>query len=209
MNSESPLETAPYDAPSAPSTKAASTQFLHSGLGEVVGIAVSLGAVYFANHLLPNQTRVATQMVARTLGKWRGTPMHQQEICARKIIDVTLMNIGGLSNMGAQFALHRTSIAPEDRPPLTHELGRLFTGRVVGTITAIGTLALTQKNAPLAMKSTEQRLSRFLGNTAASSRFSELFISDIIQSVGAVAGNAPAQILFDKLVSTPIKSERS
>ncbi len=209
MNHESSLEPAPLDAPSAPPTKAASIQFLHSGLGELVGIVVSLGAVYFANHLLPNQTRAATQMVARTLGKWRGTHAHEQEICARKIMDVTLMNIGGLSNMSAQFALHRTSIAPDDRPPLAHELGRLFTGRVVGTVTAIGTLALTQKNAPSAMKKTEQHLSKCFGSTTASNRFSELLVSDIIQSVGAVAGNAPAQILFDKLVSTPIQSERS
>ena len=182
---------------------------MHSGLGELVGIAVSLGTVYFANHLLPNQTRAATQMVARILGKWRGTQAQAQEICAHKIMDVTLMNIGGLSNMVAQFALHRTSIAPDDRQPLAHEIGRLFTGRVVGTITAIGTLALTQKNAPSAMKKSEQRLSKLLGSTTASSRFSELFVSDIIQSAGAIAGNAPAQILFDKLVATPIKSTRA
>jgi len=196
------------DQPLALSPKKFSTQFAHSALGEVVGLTVSLGAVYFAHHLLPNQTRAVTHKIAEKLGHWRSTHAHEQALCARKIMDVTLMNIGGLSNMGVQFCLHRTSMKPEDRPPLALELGRLLGGRVAGTVTAIGTLALAQAHAPSTIMKSERQLSKLLGNTATTARFSELFISDITQSVGALVGNVPAQILYDKLVGNTVKPSR-
>ena len=118
------------------------------------------------------------------------------------------MNIAGLSNMGMQFALHRTSMNPEDKPPLAHELGRLVAGRVVGTATAVSTLALAHTYTPKAMASTQHFGSKLLGNTAKTDRFSELLLSNIIQSAGALVGNVPAQLLYDKVVgNTRSKSD--
>lgn len=188
--------------------KAAASQLLHSALGEVVGLSVSLGAVYVANHLFPGQTRWATKKIAERLGTWRGTAPTEQLACAGKIMDVTLMNIGGLSNMATQFTLHRQAMKPEDRQPLGYDLGRLLAGRVAGTATSIGTLALTQKHMSSRMFRSERRVSDILGGGAASDRFAELFVSDIIQSIGAMPGNVTAQLLYDHVVGNAPKQEK-
>jgi hypothetical protein len=94
---------------------------------------------------------------------------------------------------------------PEDKPPLAYELGRLITGRVVGTVTAIGALAFARIHAPKAMAGGEHRISNIFGNNATSLRFSELLLSNIVQSAGALAGNVPAQLLYDKVVGNQLK----
>lgn len=185
--------------------KAASSQLLHSALGEVVGLSVSLGAVYVANHMFPGQTKWATKKIAERLGTWRGTAPTEQLACASKIMDVTLMNIGGISNMATQFTLHRHATNPEDRQPLGHDIGRLLAGRVAGTVTSIGSLAFAQKHMPSGIGKSERRISDVMGKGPAAERFAELFISDIIQSIGAIPGNVSAQLLYDQIVGNAHK----
>ena len=180
--------------------KKASTQLLHSSLGEAAGFAVSLGAVYFADCLLPGPTSRATKRVAQALSRWRHTETAQEIACARKIIDVSLMNIGGLTNMGTQFTLHRYGINPEERAPLAQDLGRLLTGRLVGTATSIGALAFTQKHMSSAISTGEKGISDALAGGAAGDRFAELLISNIIQSIGALPGSVSAQLLYDRVM---------
>ena len=118
--SEDPAVDKPIDS----SSKKLTTQLLHSSLGEAAGFSVSIGAVYLAHYLMPSQTRAVTETLAERIAKWRGTHAGEERDLAKKVVDVTLMNVGGLSNMAMQFSLHRASMEPEDKPPLAHELGR-------------------------------------------------------------------------------------
>jgi hypothetical protein len=70
----------------------------------------------------------------------------------------------------------------------------------VGTATAVGTLAFARTYTPKAMAGGEHHLSKLLGNNAKSLRFSELLLSNLVQSSGALAGNVPTQLLYDKVV---------
>jgi hypothetical protein len=193
------------DAPEIPVSKKISAQLWHSTLGEIASHAVSIGAVYATHHLLPNQTQAATQKLAKAFGKMRSTSTQEQLNLAKEVMDFTLANIAGTSNMGVQFIMHRRSMKPEDKPPLPHELGRVILGRIAGTITCGGTLALAKTHAPKAMLGTEHQISKLLGNTKATDRFSELLLSNIVQSAGALAGNVPSQLLYDKLVGNQHK----
>lgn len=170
-----------------------------STLGEVTGYAIGIGAVYIAESLCPKQTRACIDGLAVKLGKSRGTSAVAQHDLAHKIVDVTVMNIGGFVNMATQFTLHRRAQNPEDRAPLAQDFGRVLTGRVAGTATAVGTLALAETFQPLRMKQSANALSRLMGNRP---RLAELAVSNLVQSAGALVGNVPAQILYDDLVGT-------
>ena len=161
---------------------------------------LALARCIWAHHVFPKQSNDFIGKLAVKLGEWRGTSPVAQQILARQITDVTVMNIGGLANMGGQFALHRKGFDPKERSTVKSDFGRVITGRVAGTATAIGMVAIAKTLGPQAMKRSEQALSSLMGNSAKSDRFVELFISNAIQSVGGIAGNVPAQLLYDKLV---------
>ena len=180
--------TIPVDDTSSPPA-AISHQARISVAGEMVGLAVSIGAVYAAERLAPRQLNAFTERLARALGEHRGTGSEQQLATARKIADFSIMNIGGLMNVGTQFALHRHAQPRDERAPLASDFGRVLTGRAVGTGTAGLALLMAEKYLP----------GRMLGHQ---SRLGELAISSLIQSAGALPGNISAQLLYDQLLGT-------
>lgn len=168
-----------------------------SFLGELSGFAVGIGAVYVAERACPQQTRALIEKLASKLGSWRRTSAAQERQLAHDIVDVAYMNVGGLVNMGTQFALRRHGQKPEAREPLAYDLGRVLSGRAGGTATALGTWALAKTLQPQLMQRSESGLGRLMGDRQ---RLAGLAISNGIQSVGALAGNIPAQLLYDKLI---------
>ena len=162
-------------------------------VSECAAIAVSLCAVYAAEGIFPEHMEAASATLARQLGRWKNTPGAVQEPLARRLTDAAVMNIGGVANMGLQFALHRQEQPKEERLPLAQEAGRLLSGRAAGTLGAFTALALASPHLPTAQAS----------DTASASkrRFTELVTNNAIQSLGALAGNIPAQVLYDRLVS--------
>ncbi len=184
-----------YSAPDA-AAKPLDRQTRISALGEVSGYAVGLGAVYLADYLLPKQKRGAIDWLARQLGRWHGTGGEAQQVLAGKIADVTVMNLGGLVNMGTQFTLHRHAQPSDERTPLGEELGRVLTGRVAGTATAVGALTLASTLLPGPLASVEAAAGKLLGNRP---RLGALAVSNLVQSLGALMGNVPAQLLYDRL----------
>lgn len=183
-------------------------QILNTALGEVVATAVSIGAVYVKDHLFPGQTERATQAIAKILGGWRETSPETQQALAAKILDVTAMHLGGLANMVTQFALRRARQPKAEQTPFLYEVGRLLFGRAAGTVMSIGTLALAESQAPDAMRQGEAKIASALDAVGKivriedkhKARLSELLVSSLVQSAGAMVGNAPAQLLFDRIV---------
>ena len=195
------------DIPEEPPTKAAK-QLRASVLGEVTGFACAIGAVYIAERMTPHQTNQIIESIARRLGKWRGTNAEIEKKLAHKVVDVGLMNVGGVVNMATQFTLHRQQVPESEREPLSYDLGRVITGRIGGTATAIGTLALAETFAPKLMNHGTTGAGKLLGNSTKSIRFAELALSNLVQSIGALAGNVPAQLLYDKVLGRDQKPER-
>lgn len=171
-----------------------------SFVGEISGFACSIGAVYVAERVCPQQTTRFIGRLAEQLGRWRGTSAAVEKALAHKVADVTLMHTGGLANMATQFIWRRRQQRPEERQPLAYDVGRVVTGRAGGTVTAISALALAETFAPKLMDQGEHGAGRLLGNRPGSLRFAELALSSLVQSIGAMAGNVPAQLLYDKLL---------
>jgi len=180
-------------------------QFGTSALGEVAAFSIALGAVYMSERMFPKQMKVFISRLAEQLGNWRGTSADSNTVLAKQIIDVGIMNVAGASGMAVQFGVRRSLQTPEEKKPLGYEAGRLATGRIVGTATAVGALAFVSSKAPYFMKIMQSGISKGTGDSARSERFAELFVSNAVQSVGAVAGNAPAQLIYDHLVNGPEK----
>ena len=175
-------------------------QVKNSVLGETVAFSVALGAVYASERLLPKQVETLVAYLAKKIGAWRGTSAEQQTILAKKIYDVGIMNIAGISGMAVQFGIRRTHQKPEERNTLGYELARLGTGRIAGTLTALSALGLMNMRAPKLMQKMEKGLSAKFGGSKTSDRIAELAVSNAVQSAGAVPGNSLAQILFDQIV---------
>ena len=171
-----------------------------SVVGEVTGFGCAIGAIYIAERVSPRQTAQLIESIARRLSKWRGTSVETEKQLAHKVVDVGLMNVGGMVNMGTQFAVHRAQLPQEERQPLSYDLGRVVTGRVGGTVTAISTLALAETLAPQLMSRGKMSGGKLLGNSSQNIRFAELALSNLVQSIGALAGNVPAQLLYDKVL---------
>ena len=179
-------------------------------LGEVVATAVSIGAVYAKDYLFHDQNEKAAAGIANIIARYRGTSGAVELKLAGEILDITAMHLGGLANVTTQFALRRAQQSPETRTSFLYEAGRLLFGRCAGTVTSIGTLALAKSQAPGAMRYGEGKMESLVGavgkltrlapNEAMHTRLAELMVSNLVQSAGAVAGNAPAQLLFDKLM---------
>lgn len=182
----------------SPSASVAQQAFV-SAVGEIVGLTVSIGAVYCAEHLAPRQMQSLTQRLARTLGKHAGDSHEQQLAAARKIADFSIMNMGGLMNMSTQFALHRHAQSADERAPLARDLGRVITGRMAGTVTAGLSLLMAEKHLPGGMDKVERRVGQIFGRSA---RLGELVTSSLVQSAGALPGNVSAQLLYDRLFET-------
>jgi hypothetical protein len=166
-----------------------------SFIGESIGFACSLGAVYLTERACPELTRQANEKLAERLGTWRHTNAAKQKAMAEDVVDFAIMNVAGLVNMASQFAIRRHSQKPDERPPLGYELGRLATGRFAGTVTAAGALAFMKTNAPRLMNE-----NTLLGKGPKNVRFAELALSNLVMSLGALGGNVPAQLLYDRLV---------
>lgn len=196
---ESDDRSLPELAPSKPVAR----QFASSALGEIVAFSLAIGAVYVSDRLFPKQIESVVARIARSLGQWRDTSPEMQTELAKKIFDVGIMNMAGISGMAVQFGMRRAHQKPEEKTPFWYEAGRLAVGRLAGTITAIGTLALMTTRTPGLMKGMESGISKQLGTNAHSDRLAELFVSNAVQTVGAIAGNAPAQLLYDRLVHAP------
>lgn len=179
-----------------PATTSLANQAAISAMGEILGLAVSIGAVYGAERVAPAQTRNLIQRVAKTLSQSRGGSVESQLANAQKIADFTIMNMGGFVNMGTQFALHRYWQAPPERLSLGYEFGRVLTGRLVGTVTAGSALWLAESRVPHGMDRVERRMGSLLGNHP---RLGELATSSLLQSAGALPGSIGAQLLYDRL----------
>jgi hypothetical protein len=191
---------------SAEQTKPLLRQVATSALGEVAAFSIAIGAVYVTEHLFPKQTQAFVSRLAEHLGRWRGVSPETQHVLAKRILDVGVMNIGGTVNMGVQFTMRRINQKPEEKTPLLYELGRLAAGRIIGTATAFSALALMHSHASSWINKTERGLTNRLGGAARDARLSELLVSNTVQSVGAIAGNVPAQLLYDRLVNPPEKN---
>lgn len=190
----------PADTPEDATASSAKQQTRQSILGEVTGYACGIGAVYVAEAMCPNQTRALIARLAESLGRWRGTSATVEAELARKVTDLAIMNVGGFVNMGTQFFWRRHQQSREERQPLPYELGRVMTGRIGGTITAFGTWALAETFAPRLMQAGQQRASKLMGDHACSGQLAERAMGNLVQSVGALAGNIPAQLLYDRLL---------
>ncbi len=171
-----------------------------SAVGEMVAFTLAIGAVYVSERMMPKQTEAFVQEIAGQMAKWRGASVESQKLCAKKILDVAIMNMAGATGMAAQFGIRRAHQKEEDKMPLWYEASRLLTGRVVGTFTALSTLALMETRAPKWMRKMEGSVSK-----GTNDRFGELLVSNSVQTVGAIVGNAPAQLLYDHLVNPPQK----
>ncbi len=175
-------------------------QAAQTTLGELTGFAVSIGAVYASERLCPNQVRRFTESLAKKLGEWRKLPVSSQEILAQKITDIGLMQMGGIANLGVQFSVRRSAQHEDEKQSLPYEIGRLLAGRFTGTATAMMTLAAVETKTPKLMQGGERVISRMLGHCRGSERFAELVMSNAVQTAGGMMGNAPAQLLYDKLL---------
>jgi hypothetical protein len=187
------------DDPKPPENHPFRDQLSISTLGELSGYAVGIGAVYAAESLCPRQTRACIDGLAIRLGRSRGTSAAAQYALAHKVVDVAVMNLGGFVNMVTQFGLHRRTQPAKERAPLIQDIGRVISGRLAGTVTAVATLALAETFQPVRLARGTQGLSRLLGGRP---RLAELALSNMIQSAGALVGNVPAQMLYDRLVGT-------
>lgn len=179
-------------------------QLRQSLAGEIVGTIVSVGAVYLARQVAPEQTERLTQLFAKILARhFNHTPEQAAQI-AQKATDVTLMHLGGLGNMGTQMALRLRN--PELRAKFgLKELGRVIVGRTAGTIGATGAIIGLETHAPDVLRATEQVMAKgiHLGQApdARETRLASLILSSLMQSAGAIASNTPAQLLYDRVVT--------
>jgi len=177
-----------------------------SAFSEMLGLGVSIGAVYGAHYAAPQQTRALIHRLAGMLGRYHGSAAEHHLASAQKIADFTLMNIGGLMNMGSQFAMHRYTQPPEERAPLAQELGRVLSGRLAGTLGAGVALVAAEHWTPRAMDRMERVAGKALGNHP---RLGELGVSSLVQSVGALPGNVAVQLLYDKITGRTAPLQRS
>lgn len=191
-------DTSPPASPASEET--AATQTRRSLAGEITGYVCSIGAVYIAERACPAKTQALIASIAKHIGHGRGSSAAAEMALAKRIVDVGIMNIGGSANMLTQFAMRRHGQPKEDREALGYELGRVVTGRVGGTVTAVTALAMAETFAPRLMDFGERQGARLLRDRPWSARFSELALSNAVQSVGALAGNIPAQLLYDRLM---------
>lgn len=183
--------------------ESATRQLRNTALGEMTAFSIAIGAVYASEMLLPKHTQALVARLAEHLGQWRGVSAETQTGFAQKILDVGIMNMAGASSFAVQFGLRRSYQSAEEKTPLWYEAGRLVAGRIVGTMTAIGALAVMGTKAPGVMRHMETGMSGKLGANIHADRFAELFVSNAVQSLGAIAGNAPAQLLYDHVVNPP------
>lgn len=190
---DEPAANAPEPETTPVTTVASQTRT--SVIGESIGFACSIGAVYLTERAFPTLTHEITDKLAGKLGKWRHTSAAAQQTMAEDVVDFAIMNVAGLVNMATQFSIRRYSEKPEERAPLGYELGRIATGRLAGTATAAGALAFMKTNAPRLMNE-----NTLLGKGRGRVRFTELALSNLVMSIGALGGNVPAQLLYDKLV---------
>ncbi|MEJ0010432.1 MAG: hypothetical protein WDN72_08030 [Alphaproteobacteria bacterium] len=175
-------------------------QFKYSALGEMTGFTMALGAVYLADVACPRQTQAFVRHLGGLLGKWRGTGAEAQHLLAEKITDVALMNIGGAANVALQYGLRRHDLAPDQRRSTPYEIGRLIVGRSIGTATALGSFTLAETMMPARMRAAEIWGGKLMGGSAVAEKFAGRILSDAIQSVAAVFGNIPGQVLYDKVL---------
>ncbi|MFM9889636.1 MAG: hypothetical protein ACKVOE_03180 [Rickettsiales bacterium] len=205
---------APDDTPSRP-RKAAPlrTQFTTTALGEMTSVALAIGAVYAADLAFPKKTAAFVDKLAHGIAGWRKTSAAAEQGLAKTITDVGLMNIGGAASFGVQYGLRRNAQKEANEAlglkenPVKHsyEVARLLAGMLGGTAIAISGLALTRWKFPGIVRGGEAVIAGVVGDRPGAKRFSEVAMNNLIQLVGAVPGNAAAQLLFDRVVDA--KSE--
>lgn len=108
---------------------------LNALAGEAVGHTVAIGAVYVLPPVLPGVDKALHNVFRKAIASWRGTPEEKQEEPARIAKDVAVMQTAGLSNFVTQLALLR-----QDRSAarsMGHDMGRLVSGRVGGTVASL------------------------------------------------------------------------
>jgi hypothetical protein len=198
-------ETKPTASKKEAIFKSVNDQLAVTIMGEIVATSMAIGAVYVTDLLLPKQTEAFVARLATYMAKWRGVNAESQKLYAKKIVDVTVMNMAGLAGMGTQVAVRRAHQSEEEKTPLWYEIGRLAAGRIFGTFTSVQALTTMEKKFPSTLRSAESIISKRIGANVATDRFSELLVSNVVQAAGATVGHAPAQLLYDYLIHPPKK----
>lgn len=197
--------------------KAASSALIKQNLknvmwSEVVGSAVSLASVFVARKLMPEQTEQLTSRLSHALVKNNRRSPQQARENAEHIIDVVLMNLGGVAGMLTQFTLRRMN--GKGQKPLHIDLAALLLGRIGGTSTMAAGLYTTEKFAQTPLRASEATLAKGIHRlnaaisgkrdmpvSADEQRAAYVVVSNVLQSLFAAPGNTLAQTFVDREIA--------
>lgn len=184
------------------------TQAYNSAVGFLVGSVAAIGAVFTMDRFTPRQKQAVATWIENTAARygWKGLA---DEKHAQMAVDFVVMNVAGTANEAVQYTMRKSELRHEKRSATTrpYELGRLISGRVVGTIGGAISLGLHQSRTPGFMARSDAALARWMtsGPDAPSplaERTGHLITSNFMQ-YGSYIGNASGQILYDTLISKP------
>jgi hypothetical protein len=176
------------------------SQTMQTIVGEITGSILAIGAVYIAERGCPKHTEAFIESLAHKIGQWRGLPAHTQQKLAKEITDFGVMNLGSGANLAVQLGMRWGTRKPEEERSFAYEVPRLAVGRIGGTITAAGGLALAKTFAPRLMEGSASPAVRLFGGGLTAQWLGKQVMSNLVQSAAALPGNVPAQLLFDHLL---------
>lgn len=187
--------------------------------GEVVGSAVALGSVFAARKAFPGQTERMVSRLAGLIEKHSGKTPEDAQQAAERIVDVVLMNLGGMASMLTQFGMRR-AFRDGHHYSLPTDLAVLMAGRIAGTSTMSAGLCGTEKLAEKPLRASEEALAKgvhwlnrhALGEkgvevTEDERRAAYVVISNVLQSIYAFPGNAAAQTFAERVADSVGKGQ--
>lgn len=181
--------------------------------GEVTGSAIALASVFMARKVLPEQTEQLTSRLSDILQRRSAKTPEESHMTTERVIDVVLMNVGGLASVLTQFAMRRMG-KNEHKYSLPVDLAALLVGRIGGTSTMAAGLYATEKMAGTPLRTSEDMVAKgihWLNGKASGKenvplsemeqRAAYVAVSNILQSLFAIPGNAMAQTFTDKVMA--------
>lgn len=179
--------------------------------GETVGSAVALASVFAARKILPAQTEHITARLTAALERNGKRTPEEARKTAERVVVIVLMNIGGLASVLTQFGMRRM-MNDAHQYSLPVDLSALLVGRIGGTTTMTAGIYGTEKLAGNSLRATEEVLAKgihWINNKALGSqetnvsdeerRAAYVVVSNILQSIYAIPGNAGAQTFVERI----------
>jgi hypothetical protein len=211
--SSTPLTQVEAIKPVIPDNRSRAQEFM---IGQTVGVAASIGAVWAGRTLFPAQIQAISETIAKQLYPKAASLTPDMLDAARQRVNIGLMFSGGLlSSITTQTILSRQRRAQDvntpDMTPVQTDIGRLTAGWGAGLVGASTAWWLAQHYAkagnPYAVSDLVGSAERFLDKAlfsgaelTAGNRLSEAVIANLVMIPGALPFSLAAQKLYDQLI---------